>query len=119
MKQCPQCQASENQVKVGFTAAGSQRYQCNLCKKKYTPKPKVKGYDETVRRQTVKLHMDGNNQRRTARQMGVSQGSVSNWHRDYVAELTEAAEKPAELVAVGELDELFTYVGEKKTKSTL
>jgi hypothetical protein len=36
-----------------------------------------------------------------------------------VAELAEAAEKPDELVAVGELDELFTYVGEKKTKSTL
>ena len=118
MKQCPQCQTSENQVKVGFTASGSQRYQCKVCKKKYTPNPKRQGYDETVRRQTIKLYMDGNNQRRTARQMGVSQGSVSNWHRDYVTQLEGTAEAPDEPVTVGELDELFTFVGEKKTKST-
>jgi transposase-like protein len=119
MKQCPRCQKKENQVKVGFTTAGSQRYQCKVCKKKYTPEPKVQGYAESVRRQTVKLHMDGNNQRRTARQMGVSQGSVSNWHRDYVAGIEDTDAKPDVPVAVGELDELFTYVGEKKTKSTL
>ena len=117
MKQCPYCQTNENQVKVGFTAAGSQRYQCKLCKHKYTPEPKGQGYEESVRQQAIRLYMDGNNQRRAARQIGVSQGSVSNGHRAYVADLAEAAEMPQTPVLVAELDELFTYVGEKKTKS--
>ncbi len=118
MNQCPHCHDTENQVKVGFTGAGSQRYKCKPCNRKYTPNPKPLGYAESIRQQAVKLYMDGNNQRRTARQVGVSQGSVSNWHRQHVATLPEKEEKPATEVAVAEIDELFTFVGEKKTGST-
>lgn len=118
MNQCPHCQQTENQVKIGFTAAGSQRYQCKPCHRKYTPIPKSLGYDESVRRQAVKMYMDGNNQRRIARQLGVSQGSVSNWHRQYVAGLPADADKPDSAVAVAEIDELFTFVAAKKTGST-
>ena len=118
MSQCPHCQETENQVKIGFTAAGSQRYKCKPCNRKYTPEPRLLGYDESVRRQAVTMYMDGINQRRTARQLGVSQGSVSNWHRQYVAGLPDEAEQPAPSAAVAEIDELFTFVEAKKTEST-
>lgn len=75
---CPHCQNSHSLVKAGLTKAGSQRYLCKGCHRKYTPIPKPMGYDEKTRRQAIKLYLDGNNQRRIARHLGVSQGSVSN-----------------------------------------
>ena len=115
---CPHCQSEEKQVKVGFNPSGSQRYLCRHCQRKYTPKPNEAGYSESVRRQAVKMYLDGMNQRRIARQLGISQGSVSNWARAYAQQLPEETNQPETPVDVAELDELFTFVGEKKTKST-
>ena len=115
---CPHCQNEEKQVKVGFNPSGSQRYLCRDCNRKYTPSPNEAGHKESVRQQAVKMYLDGINQRRIARQLGVSQGSVSNWARAYANQLPASAAKPEAPVAVAELDELFTFVGEKKTEST-
>ena len=115
---CPHCQRSDGQVKGGLTQAGSQRYLCKVCHRRYTPDPKPLGYDESVRRQAVRLYLDGNNQRRIARQMGISQGSVSNWARELADSLPDVPPQPSEPVAVAEVVELFTFVREKKTSST-
>ena len=118
MKTCPHCQKTEKQVKIGHTKAGSQRYLCKICNRKYTPNPHPQGHDQTTRQQAVRLYLDGINQRRIARLLGVSQGSVSNWVRQHADQLPEETPKPDEKVAVAELDELFTFVGDKKTAST-
>lgn len=115
---CPHCQRSEGQVKGGMTSAGSQRYLCKVCRRRYTPQPKPIGYDESVHRQAVRMYLDGNNQRRIARQLGVSQGSVSNWAREMADSLPDEPPRPSQAVAVAEVDELFTFVGQKKTSST-
>ncbi|HEC21575.1 MAG TPA: hypothetical protein ENI95_01520 [Chloroflexi bacterium] len=36
MVSCPHCQSTERQVKAGCTSAGSQRYLCRRCERKYT-----------------------------------------------------------------------------------
>lgn len=115
---CPHCQRSEGQVKGGMTQAGSQRYLCKVCRRRYTPDPKPIGYEASVRRQAIRLYVDGNNQRRVARQIGVSQGSVSNWARDFADSLPDETPQPEQTVEVAEIDELFTFVGHKKTTST-
>ena len=71
-----------------------------------------------IRQQAVKMYLDGINQRRIARQLGISQGSVSNWARAHAQQLPEQSAQPETPVTVAELDELFTFVGEKKTGST-
>jgi transposase-like protein len=86
--------------------------------RKYTPDPKPHGYDDTTRQQAVKLYLDGNNQRRIARQLGISQGSVSNWARAFSDQLPEEVPKPEGKVDVAEIDELFTFIERKKTGST-
>lgn len=119
MSTCPHCHRSENQVKAGLTRAGSQRYLCKVCQRKYTPEAKPLGYDDTTRRQAIKMYLDGLNQRRIARQLGISQGSVSNWARAFADQLPDELPKPEEKVEVAEIDELFTFIERKKTKPSL
>jgi transposase len=115
MNTCPHCQRSDNQVRAGLTRAGSQRYLCKLCQRKYTPEPKPMGHADATRRQAIKLYLDGMNQRRIARQLGISQGSVSNWARAFADLLPDDVPKPEEAVEVAEIDELFTFIERKKT----
>lgn len=116
MQKCPQCESTERQNKDGKTTAGSQRYECGECGKKYVPNPKPRGYSIEIRQQAVKMYVDGNNLRRIGRHLGVNHQSVANWVKSYAAQLPDAP-LPTDLDTV-ELDELFTFVGEKKTKPT-
>lgn len=118
MKQCPHCQNSDKQVKNGHTAAGSQVYKCQVCKRKYTPVPKAKGHDLATRQHALRLTLDGHSQRQAARHAGVAPQSVANWLKEYADDLPNTLPGTGQPVAVAEQDELFTFVGTKKTKST-
>jgi hypothetical protein len=53
--------------------------------------------------------------RRTGRQLGVHHQSVSNWVKE---EAEQPAEAPVPLVVrAAEFDEIFTFIGDKKTGS--
>lgn len=115
---CPHCQRTDQQVKVGHTASGSQRYLCKVCQRKYTPEPKPQGYPEAIRRQAIQMYVDGGNFRRIGRVLGITHRTVMNWVNAYGARLPERPPQPNDPPEVNELDELFTFVGQKKTKST-
>lgn len=96
--------------------SGSQRYRCQRCGRVYTPAPKPLGYESSVRQRALQLYVDGMNQRRIARTLGVNHQSVANWIKAHAQQLPPA---PVPQVSqVSELDELFTFVGTKKTSST-
>ena len=118
MIHCPHCLRTDNQVKNGKTVAGSQLYRCNVCQRKYTPKPQTKGYDAAVRQRAIRLALDGHSQRQAARHAGVSHGTVANWLKQYADELPATLPSPDQPIEVAEQDELFTFLGHKKTKST-
>lgn len=118
MSQCPYCQRTENQVKAGRNKSGSQRYLCKVCQRKYTPEPKQQGYSKEVRHQALQMYVDGMNFRRIARTLGVAHRSVINWVNAHAAQLPDRPPTPADELEVNELDELFTFVGSKKTQST-
>lgn len=115
MNPCPYCATPDKQVKVGKNDSGSQRWKCRACQRRYTPQPTGHGYPDSVRQQAVKLYVDGLNYRRIARQLGVDHKSVINWVKAHTAQLPPAP-VPAD-VNNAELDELFTFVGQKKTSS--
>jgi transposase-like protein len=114
--QCPQCSNHTQQIKSGRTEAGSQRYKCKACGRRYTPEPKTPGYSDEVRMQAVRMYVDGLNLRRIARHLGVNHQSVANWVKAYAAQLPPAP-LPEEVETI-EMDELFTFVREKKTRSS-
>ena len=113
---CPHCGRAEHQVKAGLTRAGSQRYRCKPCGRRYTPEPKQRGYPQALREQALRMYVDGMNFRRIARHLGVHHQSVINWVNAYAEALPEAP-VPDE-VEVVEMDELHTFIGGKKTRST-
>ena len=84
--------------------------------RKYTPEKKHHGYDDKLRKQAIRLYVDGMNLRRTARHLGVHHSTVSIWVKEYASHLPQAPQPKK--VKTAEMDELFTFIGNKKTKST-
>jgi transposase-like protein len=117
MISCPHCHRSTHQVKNGRTPAGSQRYLCRACRRKYTPDPQPQGYGAALRRQAVQLYVDGLNLRRIGRTLGVVHQTVANWVAAHADALPEQPPTPSGAVETAELDELFTFVAHKKTWS--
>ena len=118
MHQCPHCQSTERQVKSGFNRTGSQRLQCQSCRRQYTPRPNPLGYDEKTREAALKLYLEGNGLRRIGRLLGVNHQSVANWVNAAHSRLPAQAEPAAvpEQPETLEVDELFTFVGSKKAR---
>ena len=117
MHQCPHCRSTERQVKSGFNRTGTQRLQCQSCRRHYTPAPNPLGYDEKTREAALKLYLEGNGFRRIGRLLSVNHQSVANWVNAAHARL-EARQAPAsepEAAGTLEMDELFTFVGAKKS----
>jgi transposase-like protein len=98
-----------------MTKAGSQRYRCYFCKSSYTPKKKPQGYSPILRQKAIRMYIDGAGLRGTGRQLGIHHQTVANWAKEQAEQLPEAP-LPAE-VKTAEFDELFTYIGDKKTES--
>ena len=118
MSQCPHCQRTEQQVRVGINTAGHQRYLCKECRRKYTPDRKPGGYPAEVRQQALQMYVDGLNLRRIGRFLGVDHQTVANWVKAKADGLPDEPPVPKGPVKVSELDELYSFVGDKKTKST-
>ncbi len=116
MLKCPSCGANTKQNKHGITKAQSQRYWCQHCKKSYTPKQKPRGYPKGLRQKALQMYVDGINFRRIGRFLGVHHQSVINWVNLYADQVPDAP--VPEQVDDVEMDELFTFIGSKKTKST-
>jgi len=111
---CPTCGTHRSQVRDGKTAAGSQRLRCQVCGKRYTPEPKSRGYDRTTRATAMRMVADGINLRRAERLLQVHHTTILRWKRAAAARLTEAPPQP-QVTDELELDELYTFVTQKKT----
>ena len=114
---CPDCQRASKQYRNGKTKVGSQRYRCYACGHSYTPQKKRHGYSAELRRKAIQHYVDGTNLRRIGRQLGVHHQTVANWVKEYAEKLPQAP-VPRQ-VKTAEMDEIFTFLGEKKTASTL
>ena len=82
------------------------------CGCKYTPEPKQHGYSDEMRKQAVQFYVDGMNLRRIARHFGIHHRTVSLGVQPSAASLP-GAPMPEEVKAA-EMDELFTFIGNKK-----
>ncbi len=117
MLKCPKCQREDEKVKIGFNRSGSQRYWCKGCGRKYMPAPKAHGYGAAVRKQALQQVVDGVNYRRIGRMLGIDHQTVANWATAHSDSLPDRPPVPDGELAVSELDEVFTFIGAKKTRS--
>lgn len=112
---CPNCKSVKRQVKNGLNKSGSQKYRCNECRTVYTPEPKRNGYPDETRLLAIRMYVEGSSYGSIGRVLKVNTQSVANWVSQYTAKLGPAP-VPSK-VKKAELDELYTFIGEKKTKS--
>lgn len=82
----------------------------------YTPEPLPQGYSSEKRMLAIRMYVEGSSQRSIGRILQISPQTVANWITAYTSQLPPAQMplKPR----TAELDEMYTFVGKKKTKST-
>ena len=82
----------------------------------YTPQPLAQGYSSEKRMLAIRMYVEGSSQRSIGRILQVSPQTVANWINAYTSKLPPAQvpQKPR----IAELDEMYTFVKQKKTKST-
>ena len=74
-----------------------------------------RGYPEEFKRECLKMYVNGMGLRAIERVKGVHHTTIITWIKE-VGELLPNAYDPETIPEVGELDELETFVGSKKTR---
>lgn len=106
---CPKCK-SENKVKDGFVK-GLQRYQCKSCSYRFTVE--YIGKSNSIKRNALHLYLEGLGFRSIGRYLKVSHVAVFNWIKSYGEGVDEL--RTDHDIEVVELDEMHTYIQQKKT----
>jgi transposase-like protein len=115
---CPYCGQTRSVVKAGLNnKGGNQRLRCQKCQRYFTQQHWPHGYDPSLREQALKLYLEGMSLRGIGRVLGVHHQSIANWIKQASEALPEQVtdNTPTQIV---EIDELFTYVGKKRSVST-
>ena len=89
---------------------------CKLCNKRYTPNPKQQGYPDEMRQAAVEMYVDDTNFRAIGRRLKINHQTAINWIKAHAANVPTKPPIMEGPVETAELDELFTFVGDKKTK---
>jgi len=107
---CPRCHSSEY-CKDGIVH-GRQRYQCKGCQYRYTVKKKSDVKSSETRQLAHDMYLEGLGFRAIGRLLKVSHTAVFGWIKKtgQVAELSAKDES----IEVVEVDEMHTFVGQKK-----
>ena len=113
--QCPECNSTH--IRKNGKKKGKQNHICVDCGRQFIIGAQTtKGYSDQVKRECLKMYVNGMGFRGIERVKGVHHTTVITWVRR-VGELLPDAYSPETIPIVGELDELETFVGSKKTKS--
>lgn len=112
--QCPECKSSH--IRKNGKRRGKQNHICVACGRQFLAHYTLtQGYSDEVKRDCLKLSVNGMGFRAIERVKGVHHTTVIYWLKQ-VGELLPDAYDPDSRPEVGELDELETFVGAKKTR---
>ena len=81
-KICPKCGDNKSQWKSGKTVAGSQRYNCGVCDKYYTPAPKKWAYTEEERKEVLRMLVNRNTGRGIGKQKKMHHSNAYRWAQE-------------------------------------
>lgn len=113
--QCPECQSTH--IRKNGKRKGKQNHICVDCGRQFIDSyDPPQGYSEETKRHCLKLYTNGLGFRAIERVTGVHHTTVIYWVRQVGERLPDAYDPDTE-PEVGELDELETFVGAKKTRS--
>lgn len=110
IRYCPRCKG-EAKTKDGIIK-GRQRYKCKGCSFRYTIEDRTEE-KEKLKRSALDLYLEGLGFRSIGRILKVSHVSVYHWIRSFGE--TVALLRSSKTHEVVEIDELHSYIGNKKT----
>ncbi|MBD2566150.1 MULTISPECIES: IS1 family transposase [Nostoc] len=112
--QCPYCGSTE--IRKNGKRRGKQNHICTKCDRQfidvYDP---PKGYSEEIKQECLKMYLNGMGFRRIERVKGVHHTTIIFGVKQLGEKLADVPEESV-IPEVGELDELETFIGSKKTK---
>lgn len=112
--QCPYCGSTE--IRKNGKRRGKQNHICTNCIRQfidlYDP---PKGYSEDLKQECLKMYLNGMGFRSIERVKGVHHTTIIYWVKQLGEKLPDAPKEDT-VPEVGELDELETFIGSKKTK---
>jgi transposase-like protein len=110
--QCPECGSTH--IRKNGIKKGKQNHICVDCKRQFVDRYEAhKGYSDEVKRECLKLYVNGMGFRAIERVKGVHHTTIITWVKQ-VGERLPNAYEPESVPQVAELDELETFVGSKK-----
>ena len=116
---CPRCGSKE--IRKAGKPRGKQQYQCKECERKFIT---ALNYSKAFKQKAIATFYEGNSGRAVGRIMEINKSTVYNWIKklDEKIENSDCAEEKetaeTQTVDIIEMDELFAYIKEKKTKLT-
>jgi transposase-like protein len=112
--ECPECKS--NHIHKNGHKKGKQNYLCVDCRRQFIDAYEShRGYAQTVKQECLKMYVNGMGFRAIERVTGVHNTTVMDWVKK-VEEILPDYYNPEQTPVVGELDELETFIGSKKTK---
>lgn len=111
MIQCPECGSSH--IQKNGKRGNKQNHKCVDCSRQFIDIYTICGYPKDTKDLCLKMYCNGSGFRQIERCTNVNHNTVINWVRQAGRQLPEYP--PIESIPdVGELDELQTFVGQKK-----
>lgn len=112
--QCPECKSTH--IRKNGHRRGKQNHICVDCGRQFIDHyTALRGYSDAVKRECLKMDVNGMGFRAIERVKGVHHTTLITWVRQ-VGELLPDAYDPQTTPEVGELDELETFIRSKKTR---
>jgi transposase-like protein len=108
---CPKC-GSEEHCKNGIVKC-RQRYKCKKCNYNYTVAKKSDVKSDATKRLAFEMYLEGLGFRAIGRILKISYVTVFQWVKKWGASFELPQRNDA--IAMVELDEMHTYVAQKKT----
>lgn len=127
---CSKCQS--NNIRKNGHRRGKQNYQCKDCGRQFVESHSSKGYSPSVKKNCLKMYVNGLGFRAIERVTGVNHNTVIRWVRKSATALPNAPQVQ-EIPEITEIDgaghaevasayaphELQTFVGKKNEKMAL
>lgn len=110
---CPKCKNKE--IVNNGNINNRPRYKCKKCKYSFTVVKKSTSVSSDKKRLALELYLEGLGFNSIGRVLGVSHVSVLNWVKKY-GRLAEEIKSDNE-IEIMEIDEMHSYIGQKKTIS--
>jgi len=108
---CPRCKSTAY-TKAG-KAKGKQRYKCQNCNYLYIVHVKSTEKSSEIKRIALEMYLEGLGFNSIARILKVSHVAVQKWIRKFGNQVADL--KSNKTIKIVEIDELHTYISQKKT----